>query len=251
MNAQQSQPQEAADRLIRELALAGNEISESLFALGSPLRELVQARIDAAGPPSCAALVLCAGYNGSQDEMQPRLHLAAALELLHTGLDIHQLLLESDRSSPPYQAPRDQLSFIGSTVLAGDFCFSRAAQLAARTENPTIVRIFAQALQDVSEERLRALNASADRTRLSESSSRDLTLMRSGALAAVELSGLDEGGRTATLRLTDAILDHRTLKTIPSAVWEELLSPLPASRQFRWRAYRTWMDSAGMGSFAL
>lgn len=46
---------------------------------------------------------------------------------------------------------------MGSTILAGDTCFSHAALLAARTDHPQVVAIFSQSLQNVSEKQLRIL----------------------------------------------------------------------------------------------
>ena len=59
------------------------------------------------------------------------------METLRLALGVHTQLLLAE--SP---AAIDR-SLLGSTVLAGDFCFSRAAGLAAKTGSPVIVDLFA------------------------------------------------------------------------------------------------------------
>ncbi|MEX1018750.1 MAG: hypothetical protein WDZ49_03785, partial [Litorilinea sp.] len=106
------------------------------------------------------------------------LALAAAVEILYIALTLHKRLVQSgvsntvsNTSSPAAETDetaagvadasqdrgqdRDDRTFFGSTILAGDYCFSRASQLAAETENPQVVAHFAQTLQTLSEGLLR------------------------------------------------------------------------------------------------
>jgi hypothetical protein len=96
--------------------------------------------------------------------------------LLAIALGVHKLLLNA--------ADLDR-SLVGGTVLAGDYCFSRAASLAARTGNPAVVAIFSEMLQQLSEGHLRVIfNEHEDR--FDESS----LLHRSAALAGAVLADL-------------------------------------------------------------
>jgi geranylgeranyl pyrophosphate synthase len=137
------------------------------------------------------ALVVLAAALPAEDGTAPRerrVQLAAALELLTVALDIHKLLILGT-------AGRDSIdrALAGGTVLAGDYCFSRAAALAARTENPAVVAIFSDLLQQLSEGNLRRLFAEGeppfDESRL---------LYHSGALAGATLAGLPSATVQAT-----------------------------------------------------
>ena len=66
------------------------------------------------------------------------------LEMLFVAHSIHGLLLTAVREGM-------DKSVMGSTILAGDYCFSHSAVLATGTESPQVVAIFAQALKTVSE----------------------------------------------------------------------------------------------------
>ena len=79
--------------------------------------------------------------------------------MLHIALNVHRLLVNAARTEEGSQkvgakAELDR-AFIGSTILAGDYCFSRAAQMAAQTDHPRVVATFSLALQAVSEGLLR------------------------------------------------------------------------------------------------
>ena len=70
--------------------------------------------------------------------------------MLYIAQRVHHLLLQQ-------QTEAMDKSLMGSIILAGDFCFSRAADLAVRTENPDIVQVFSDALKRLSENNLRTL----------------------------------------------------------------------------------------------
>lgn len=103
-----------------------------------------------------AQVVLCAAYpvQDAATQQQRRIYLAAALELLAVALTIHKFLLTGLGQSDTVDR-----SLAGGTVLAGDYCFSQAAAMAARTHNPTVVALFSELLQQVSEGNLRAVLA--------------------------------------------------------------------------------------------
>jgi geranylgeranyl pyrophosphate synthase len=233
---------QAARRLLEdELDTVQDRLFGAVTDLGSPLSDLVQARIRAADPPLRAALVLSAGYNGAQGNPLHRVQLAAALEMLHVALGIHQLLVDSASTASLSQDDDDRRSFIGSTILAGDFCFSRSAQMAAKTENPTIVTIFAEALQDVSESRLRDLFSDQNARQNAHPHMSDEILLRSGAKAAVELSDLPAAGRAAVLELTTSTIDSLLTAHTPPDVWNVPGGALPAAHRLRWQALHDWL----------
>lgn len=235
-----------------ELGAVHAEMLESLSDLSDPFSALIESRIRNAGVPLHAALVLASGYDSSDPDPRARIHLAAALEMLHVALGIHQLLLESSSVDTDGQPERDQRSFIGSTILAGDFCFSRSAQMAARTDNPTIVAIFAEALQDVSESLLRRLLSEKDGQSAGDDSSYFETLMRYGARAAHELSDLPPKIRPTLQELAEGSIRISLAPSMPRQDttpspddWPGLVESLPAAHRARWEAYRSWLDASG------
>jgi geranylgeranyl pyrophosphate synthase len=97
--------------------------------------------------------------------------------MLYIAQRVHQLLLDQDTESM-------DKSLMGSIILAGDFCFSRAADLAVRTENPGIVAVFSTALKRLSEDNLREIFDKNERDAYS-----DMELLASGIEAALLLAG--------------------------------------------------------------
>ena len=72
-------------------------------------------------------------------------HLAAAVEMLHTASLIHDDLIDNSllrRGNTTLNAQHSPLI----TVLAGDFAFARAAKLAADTDSNPVMRLFAETL---------------------------------------------------------------------------------------------------------
>jgi hypothetical protein len=78
-----------------------------------------------------------------------RVALAAAIEMLHLATSIHD---EMPRGI--IEMTERNRMLLGSTILIGDYVFSRASQLAAQTDNPAVVTVFAQALAQVAETRV-------------------------------------------------------------------------------------------------
>lgn len=232
-----------------------HEVERTLAAtadeLGGPLGELVRGQVMRARPSVRAALVLAvamteqpasAGTEPSSSRRQARMNLAAALEMLYIALNIHRLLVDAvagsaptntlppaaDPQATPSQADDDEQldrAFVGSTILAGDYCFSRAAQLAAHTDHPTVVALFAQALQTISESRLRhqfgdapAVESTAPR-KAPQTTPQDDTveLLESGAQAAAVLAGLDAAQRSQALQLAHELAAQLVPGAVPAA----------------------------------
>lgn len=153
---------------VKTLESEVQEVQTSLIAatgdLPTPLGDLVRAQIRRSQPLLCGAVVLVvskppSGTHDNGDFHHKRILLASALEMLHVALNVHRLLVNAARTEQGTQnggseAELDR-AFIGSTILAGDYCFSRAAQMAAQTDNPRVVSTFSLALQGVSEGLLR------------------------------------------------------------------------------------------------
>lgn len=195
------------------------------------LSEFVQDEIGRRQTLPLASVVLAAALpeEDSDVQRQRRIYLAAALELLTVALDIHKLLILGAMG-------RDSIdrALAGGTVLAGDYCFSRAAALAASTENPTVVAIFSELLQMVSEGNLRKIFADGepvfDEARL---------LYHSGARAGATLAGLsstavEESARfAALLRKTHPHPNgHHDGEILQKALAEANLAPF---QRIRWQ----------------
>ena len=200
MNAQSSLAQFEA-----EIDEVQGTLLSATTDLTNPLGELVRGQIKRAQPPICGATVLAVSYlagNAAEksDLRRKRILLAAALEMLNIALNVHRLLVNAALAEPqPNGDDALDRAFIGSTILAGDYCFSRAAQLAAQTDHPRVVATFSLALQTVSEELLREQFHSGN-----GSGSYDETrqLLQSGALAAAQLVGLPEAEQQNAVALS-------------------------------------------------
>jgi octaprenyl-diphosphate synthase len=221
-----------------ELRAVHAALTAAAGELDAPLGELVRAQLRRATPALRAALVLAVGFDPSGDATQRprRVLLAAALEMLYIALHVHRLLVAA--SSQGSRGNELELSLIGSTILAGDYCFSRAASMAAQTNSPQIVTIFAQALQTVSEGQLRHLFDTA-----AEPFDENSTLLASGVEAALELAGLLPAERS-TYAHAARELAHR-LGQLPtgSSPLASLLGPLVPTRRARWQALGHWFSA--------
>ena len=132
-----------------ELAQVDQLLHAAVSDLFPPFSQLVAAQ--AGSSLRRAAIVLAAGMaeEDSPRLCEQRVALAAALEMLHRALAVHMRVGSSSKPTAP------NLTLLGSTILAGDYCFSRAAALAVRTGEAAVVEIFADALKRVSEGHLR------------------------------------------------------------------------------------------------
>ena len=159
-----------------ELAQVDQLLHAAVSDLFPPFSQLVAAQ--AGSSLRRAAIVLAAGMaeEDSPRLCEQRVALAAALEMLHRALAVHMRVGSSSKPTAP------NLTLLGSTILAGDYCFSRAAALAVRTGEAAVVEIFADALKRVSEGHLRQRFDSA-----LEPYDEDSELFRAGATAILEL----------------------------------------------------------------
>ena len=148
-------------RMADELTAVEGLLQGAVVALYAPLTELAHSQIKKAYPYRCAKVVLASGVSAPDSDLlrQQRLYLAAALEMLHIALAIHQLLLVGNGRNDDDDENPNQRSITGSVILTGDFCFTQSAILAAKTNNVRVVEIFSETLKTVSERILRQLFA--------------------------------------------------------------------------------------------
>jgi hypothetical protein len=229
----------ADERLQAELDAVREELKGAIKALPSPLQEFIGSQVwDTAVLPR-AIIALTTGFPPPGTDPAPfrRISLAAALELLHVALTVHELLVLPHRQNDRRQLDR---SLTGGTILAGDFCFSRAAELAVRTESPQVVSVFAEAVKQMSEARLRRLFRGDDEPFLP-----DEILLRSAAIAGSILADLPIRQCQANADLSAALgrqMGRDGHHFSGQVALEE--TPLAGFQKARWLAALAWLEAA-------
>jgi geranylgeranyl pyrophosphate synthase len=225
----------AMSDLQSEVAAVELELVNALADLRPPFSRLVASQLKRMYPLVRGALVLSAGV-GAPDSLElraQRICLGAAIEMLHLAVGIHTRLLPLPGSNP-----ETDRSILGSAILAGDFCFSRAAALAVRTGSSAVVDVFAQALQRVSEGYLR--HSFSEDTRPFDE---NRELFASGTSAAGMLAGyspLALAGVTAFgVQVAD---DLRNAQLSSLQVPASLQHLLAAPQAARWQALVLWLQ---------
>lgn len=197
----------ASSQFGTELAAVEQKLAAALADLNPPFSRLVHRQLQHLHPLLRAGVVLATAAPAPDDAAQAarRIYLAAAVEMLYLALRIHTRLLNTPPGSDPDR------SLLGSTILAGDYCFSRAASLAVRTENAVVVDIFARALKRASEGHLRQ-QLEPDAVVFDENGE----LLVSGALAAGALAASGAEVCAANVRQSEHLAGwlkkHRTRK---------------------------------------
>ncbi len=125
---------EQVEARMRETSIDQNE------ALGHAIEYLIQA----GGKRVRPAMTLLAGRMLGA-EAGPLAFLGAALEMLHTASLVHDDLIDGALMRRGHATLNTQWN-APATVLAGDFLFGRAADLAAQTDNVAVMRSFARTL---------------------------------------------------------------------------------------------------------
>lgn len=170
--------------LIEELASLRQVLTQETSNLNPTLGEFFQGELTRKENLVLAPVVLAAGFpeTDTPTYQQQRINLAGALEMLAIALGIHKLLVQPHRN----RASLDK-SLVGGTILAGDYCFSKASALAVRTGNSAVVAIFSQLLMEVSEGNLQQVF----KTEMSEYHDME-SIFRAGAQAASLLAELPD-----------------------------------------------------------
>lgn len=209
---------------ITEVQKRLDEVSHTLHPM---LSEFIRHEIESRPQLDLAAVVLAAAYprHDSIEQQQRRVALATALELLMIALEIHKLLLNPATTG---QADVDR-KLAGGTVLAGDYCFSRAAGLAAQTDNPAVVTIFSTLLQTVSESNLRQIFQSGD-----DLGEQNQLLYRGGAQAGAVLADLQGEDADTVIALSAHIAESPSPSHAPPS-----LSAVPRHQSERWQQVTT------------
>lgn len=224
--------EQAGNALLAELNLVAAELEEAVADLPDGLAQFVRSEL--ADEQLLAAVVLAsaAPKNDTDENEFRRVALASALELLQIALNIHRLLLK-----PEQTAPIDSF-LLGGTILAGDYCFSRAAVMAARTNHPKVVTVFAELLQELSQANLRRVIVDKSPNPDSVVYNERESLFHSGASAGVLLAGLSEEDQESVVTYA-AHLGRRRPQDGTGALGAqapENLDKMPAPQRERWQA---------------
>ena len=108
-----------------------------------------------------AVALMAARFNGELEgraQYDQVVSLAASVEMLHTATLVHDDVIDGAllrRGAPTLNALWNR----GATVLAGNYMFARAANFAAETGNPRVIRIFSDTLGIIVEGEMRQLRA--------------------------------------------------------------------------------------------
>jgi geranylgeranyl pyrophosphate synthase len=137
-----------------------------------------------------------------QDDLDKVTSLAAAIETLHTATLVHDDVIDQSivrRGNPTLNL----VAGTAATILAGDYLFARAAELAASTENTRVVTIFARTLMTLSAGEIRQTLGNPSQPNLENYLRRiygkTASLFEASAETGAVLSGAPEG-EVAALR---------------------------------------------------
>ncbi len=224
--------EQIGEALQAELKLVAEKLDGAVADLPDGLAQFVRSELAENQVLAGVVLASAAPVRDTADDTSRRVALAAALELLQIALNIHRLLLK------PEQTGSIDSFLLGGTILAGDYCFSRAAVLAAETEHPQVVTVFAELLQQVSQANLRRVISKDGDRRKPVSVGEGEALFHSGASAGVLLAGLSEEEQKIVVLYATCLGRQRASDGTSTfgAKAEEIFDGLPSSQKERWRA---------------
>jgi octaprenyl-diphosphate synthase len=222
-----SQSQSAS--LESEVRAVFRTLEEAINELYAPLGELVHGQLTQGFVPVRTGVILAAsaGAFDTAELREQRICLAAALEMLHIALSIHKLLIADPHL---HDLDNAEKSRIGSIILAGDYCFSRSAILAARTDSPQVVEQFAIGLKIISERRLRRLFKQDDGFQ------EEQMLIETGLTAALILANSSPELASLTFELGRQILSPGAHQEVDATQSSSLFHKLVSWQQRRWQA---------------
>lgn len=236
--------QQTMATLTDELATVQEQLNQALEDLYSPFNELAHSQLGRVQPLRRAAVVLATGVDTTDSPLlrQQRIDLATALEMLNIALVIHQLLLSSTANQPDNP---NQRSITGSVILTGDYCFTRSALFAAKTDNVQVVELFSQTLKTISEGILRRLFAERGDAAAAPAAGfhTELALCEAGIEGAATLAHAESP-------LSDATVDQLrgiVRRWVPGWQVEReaeagaVIAQLPPPQQARWQALQQWL----------
>lgn len=223
----------AQQNLMGELAEVEQHLLDATAELFPPFRQMVATQLRSSYPLHRAGVVLAAGVAAPDHTLarSQRIYLASALEMLHLAIAVHIMLADTVANNPANR------SLLGSTILAGDYCFSHSASLAVRTGNAAVVEIFSDALKRVSEGHLRHIFAPT-----TPDYNEDRELFVAGAHAAMELANTPERARHEITSLVALLAEPTSLPTTAADSLPMLDDLLDRHQLERWRAFLHWRD---------
>lgn len=127
----------------------------------APLTEALGGLVRSGGKRVRPTVVLLTGHLFPPAKRHALLALAAAVEALHTATLIHDDVIDGAFVRRG-QSTLNAMWTPSSTVMAGDFFFARAAALAAETEHPRVIQLFAETLNTIVDGELRQAFAGHD-----------------------------------------------------------------------------------------
>ncbi len=224
--------EQVGNALLAELNLVAAELEEAVSDLPDGLSQFVRSELADEQLLAGVVLASAAPKNDSAENEVRRVALASALELLQIALNIHRLLLKPEKTDPI------DSFLLGGTILAGDYCFSRAAVLAARTNHPRVVTVFAELLQEVSQANLRRVIVEKSPGRESVVYDERESLFHSGASAGVLLAGLSEEDQESVVTYAAHLARRRPQDGTGAlgAPAAEQFDKMPAPQRERWQA---------------
>ena len=117
--------------------------------------ELVLGLVQAGGKRLRPLILLLAGRSFNAD-VDTLVTAGAGVELLHTASLVHDDTV--DRSALRRGRPTlNSMLSNGAVIMLGDFLFAQSAMLAAATDSPRVVRVFASTLADICDGQLREM----------------------------------------------------------------------------------------------
>ena len=217
----ETKPHEAlAAYLAADLDAVNSLITERMASEHAPRIPEVTAHLVGAGGKrlrpmlTLAAARLC-GYDGPY-----HLHLAATVEFIHTATLLHDDVV--DESAQRRGRPTANLLWDNkSSVLVGDYLFSRSFQLMTETGSLEVLRILSNASATIAEGEVLQLTAAQD-LRTDESVYLQVVRGKTAALfsAATEVGGVIAG---ADEKLIKALFDYGDMLGIAFQIVDDLL----------------------------
>jgi len=142
-------------------------------------------------------------------------------------------------------------SVLGGTILAGDYCFSRSADMAVKTNSSHVVALFAAALKSVSEGNLRHLfddedeidAEEADALTAEQAFDENAVLYHTAIAAATALTHAPEKVTNTLFRLTSRLATAQQGRDAKAAYIElhAMTDSLPLSQRIRWVHFLAWL----------
>lgn len=182
------------------LALVETKMKSVESSLFAPLADAFVDLIGSGGKrlrPTLALLASQVRADQSASATFPQIvALAASVEMLHTATLVHDDVIDGAllrRGAPTLNALWNR----GTTILAGNFMFARAAHFAAETGNPRVIHIFANTLETIVNGEMHQLFARHDFYQDKEGYyeriyAKTASLFCAATEAAAVLAGLDE-----------------------------------------------------------